>query len=286
MDEHLKTSAGRGVGEIGVQTDVRVFSLGRFGVGSQRRPNQSGSKGQLRPSALLKFLVARGGHDVSCSLISETLWPDADGDLGAGSLTVTLHRLRQMLGKNAAIICHDGKLSFNEQVCWLDVWEFERLVNDALHCAPLARSKNWETSLRSALKLYRGHFLALEEEQAWMLEPRARWRIKFERATIALSSFLEDSGRLEEAMDLCLQSLELDPFNEALYRRVMSCYLKRGEAAAVARTYENCREVLGKGLGASPSAETERMYRAAMGQSHLPAHGGVMRLSVAAGAMR
>jgi DNA-binding SARP family transcriptional activator len=48
--------------------------------------------------------------------------------------------------------------------------------------------------------------------------------------------------------------------NELLYRRLMSCYLKEGEVAGVVRTYLRCREALAKGLAATPSIETERLY--------------------------
>lgn len=244
---------------------IRIFSLGQFGVTMGEWPVRSSGKSQRRPLALLQALIAHGGHDVSCSILWECLWPDSDGDLGARNLTITLHRLRNLLGSNAAVLHHDGKLSLNERLCWVDVWQFERLVNDSLHLpAGQAGGKTWESQLRTALGLYTGHFLALEAEEFWMLEPRIRWKTKFERAVTALSVFLEREGRYPEAIDLCLQALEFDPLNELLYRRLMNCYLLRGEIAAVARTYAGCREAL-KGLGAQPSAETDRIYRQAIG---------------------
>jgi len=243
---------------------VEIRALGRFGVYLNGQPMGSGGKAQQRPMALLKALIARGGHDVSCSLLWECLWPDSDGDLGAQNFTITLHRLRHLLHTNMALVHHDGKLSLNELICWLDVWEFERLVNDGLH-SPSRQICGmwWEAQLRSALDLYAGHFLALEAEESWMLEPRTRWRIKFERVAVALASHLETEGRYDDAVDICLQALELDPLNELLYRRLMNCYLKRGETAAVVHTYSRCREALSKGLSAQPSAETDRLYRMA-----------------------
>ena len=246
---------------------IRIQTFGRFNISLSGRPDSPNGKAQQRPLALLKALAAKGGHDVCCSLLWECLWPDSDGDLGARNLTITLHRLRQLLGDNAAVLCHDGKLSLNERLCWLDVWQFERIVNDGLHLAVQSRNKEWEASLRAALHLYSGHFLALEAEESWMLTPRARWKIKFERAVNALYSYLEIEGRMDGAVDLCLQALELDPLNELFYRRLMGCYLKRGEASAVARIYGNCRDALATGLSARPSDETDHLYRQAVGGS-------------------
>lgn len=213
----------------------------------------------------MKALIARGGHDVSCNLLWECLWPDSDGDLGARNLTMTLHRLRHLLRTNAAVHHNDGKLSLNGQLCWLDVWQFERAVSDGLHT--LAERKTSEARLRSALDLYSGHFLALEAEESWMIEPRIRWKMKFERVVTALSAHVEQEGRFADAIDLCLQTQELDPFNELLYQRLMNCYLKRGEFASALGTYLRCREALTKGLCAPTSSETERLRLDALSAS-------------------
>ena len=251
--------------DSGLASPIRVYTFGRFNVVIDGLPMYSNGKAQQRPFALLKALIARGGHDVSCSLLWECLWPDSDGDLGARNLTITLHRLRHLLRTNAAVLHHDGKLSLNEKVCWLDVWHFERMVNDGLHVmAQQLGTRNWEAQLRAALDLYTGHFLSLEAEESWMIEPRIRWKTRFERLVSALSMHFENQMRFADAIDICLHALELDPLNELLYRRLMSCYLKRGELAGVLGTYLRCREALAKGLSASVSSETERLYREAL----------------------
>jgi DNA-binding SARP family transcriptional activator len=126
------------------------------------------------------------------------------------------------------------------------------------------RAEDWEDTLRAALGLYHGHFLQSEGEEAWMLEPRIRWKTRFERVTAALSAHYEASNRFAEAIDVCLHALEIDPLNEFIYRRLMACYLERGEASAAARVYATCCDALFKGLTVRPSGETERLYRAAI----------------------
>jgi DNA-binding SARP family transcriptional activator len=138
---------------------------------------------------------------------------------------------------------------------------FERSVNDSLHrLNEPANGDGAESNLRAALSLYSGHFLARESEESWMLTPRLRLKTKFERLVATLSMHLENHERFADAIDLCLHALEFDPLNELLYRRLMSCYLKEGEVAGVVRTYLRCREALAKGLAATPSIETERLY--------------------------
>jgi two-component SAPR family response regulator len=166
-----------------------------------------------------------------------------------------------MLQARDAVLQHDGKLTLSKNVCWVDVWEFERSLNSGLDRGDSNGAANeFEAHLRAALGLYVGHFLALECEEPWMLEQRLRLKTKFERLVSSLSTYLEQQGRFAEAIDICLRALELDPLNELLYRRLMSCYLMRGELASVLGTYRRCCEALSKGLSASVSRETERLY--------------------------
>ena len=58
------------------------------------------------------------------------------------------------------------------------------------------------------------------------------------------------------------QAIELAPFREAGYRRLMEAHVAAGNRAEALRVYERCRRLLADELGAYPSPETESMYRA------------------------
>ena len=256
-----KSWAEDSVAVAATKAPIQIYTLGRFSIAIDKRAVRSNGKAKHRPLGLLKALIALGGRDVASSRLCECLWPDSEGDLGARNLTITLHRLRSLLRAKAAVLSENGKLSLNVSVCWVDAWQFEHLVNDGLRRLekPVA-GDDAEFHLRAALNLYAGDFLARDSEEFWMLALRLRLRTKFERLVTALSIHLEFQRRYAEAIDLCLQALALDPLNELLYRRLMGCYLKRGELAEAARTYGRCREALSKGLAMPPSIETQRLY--------------------------
>jgi DNA-binding SARP family transcriptional activator len=243
---------------------IRIFALGRFNIAIDGWELRSNGKARHRPLGLLKALISLGGRGVAASRLSECLWPDSDGDLGARNLSITLHRLRSVLQTRSAVLSDNGRLSLNEAICWVDAWEFERLVNEGLDRIKPGMASESEAHLRAALRLYAGHLLASESEECWMLAPRLRLKTKFERLVAALSTHLEQQTRFADATDTCLQALELDPLNELLYRRLMSCYLKRNELASVLAIYRRCREILAKELSAPVSFETERLYREAL----------------------
>ncbi len=252
-------------GDLVINVPIRIFTLGRFSLAIDQQPVRSAGKAKHRPLGLLKALIALGGRDVAATRLCECLWPDAEGDLGAGNLSITLHRLRSLLQKKAAVLSDNGNLSLNERLCWVDAWRFERTLNEGLQRLdkPSTRA-DAEQSLRSALRLYAGDFLVREAEESWMLAARLRLRSKFERLVVALSAHFEDQSRFGDAIDLCLQALERDPLNELLYRRLMSCYLKQGEIAKVLGIYLRCCEALRKGLGAAVSTETQRLHAQAL----------------------
>lgn len=242
---------------------VRVHTLGRFSVAIDGRETGSAGKAKQRPLALLKALIALGSRSVAASQLWECLWPDSEGDLAVRNLTVTLHRLRQLLGTNASVLQHDGKLTLNDRVCWVDVWSYERAVNE---CECQCRTggnptgRTLPVQLHAALDLYTGHFLARESEESWMLAMRLRLRLKFERLVLAAVDRLESEGAYPVAADLCLQALTREPLSETLHRRLMCCHLRAGELAEAMRAYLRCREVLANALGATPSPQTQRLY--------------------------
>jgi len=245
----------------GAKVHIRIFTLGRFSIAIDEQAIRSSGKAKHRPIGLLQALIALGGRDIAASRVCECLWPDSEGDLAGRNLNITVHRLRQMLKSHGAILQHDGKLTLNGKIFRVDAWEFERSANRGLESVGSADpDDDSEAHLRTALGLYSGQFLARESEEPWMFAPRLRLKTKFERLVSALSVHLETQKRFADAIDVCLQALELDPLNELLYRRLIGCYLKMGELAEAARTYGRCREALAKGLAMHPSMETERLY--------------------------
>jgi tetratricopeptide (TPR) repeat protein len=110
---------------------VKVVTLGRFEVLREGHPIHFTGKAQKKPLALLKALIALGGENVGESRLADLLWPDADGDAAQQALSTTLHRLRQLLGHEAAIRPQAGRLSLDRRTCWVDLWALDHLLTQA-----------------------------------------------------------------------------------------------------------------------------------------------------------
>lgn len=248
---------------------LRIHSLGRFAVEVNGQPLQFSRKVQKKPLDMLRVLIAYGGERVEASTIIEQLWPDAEGDSGKMSFDTNLHRLRKLIGVTDVLSMSEGKLSLDQSKCWLDVAALDDVVSRVEQDAN-AVGRNLDESARPLMKellqLYSGHFLDSELQEAWAVAARDRMKAKFIRAVSLIGTALEGHQDWSRAAELYSRALELDNLAEALYRRLMNCYIKLGEPAEALNSYRRCRDMLSIVLGIEPSPETEAI-RATLGQT-------------------
>jgi len=238
---------------------VRVRALGGFEVMIDGITFSSGIKPQRRPLDLLKLLVLADAAPIGAGELADKMWPDSDGDTARNCLQVAVHRLRRLLGHEQAVLVHDRKLHLNRTLCAVDLWEFEAEVAQLVDM-PLGGGDFAGRAAR-ALGLYRGHLFSHEPDQAWMLAPRERLRRTWLDLVRQLGRDREMRGEWDAAYRLYQGAIELDPFAEEIYRRLMLCQHTMGQRNEALYTYRRCRKQLAAVLGVEPSAETERLYR-------------------------
>jgi DNA-binding SARP family transcriptional activator len=232
---------------------VKVYTLGRFEIVVEDKPIDF-TRLQRKPLSLLKALIALGGEGVREETLSELLWPDAEGDAAYASFRTTLSRLRHSLGENAILI-HEGHVSLDPRRVWVDTSAFRRISARAE-----GRKEDPSSLTGSLTKLYCGDFLPNEDEH-WVVSPRAKLRDLFLRLIVALGDELEKESRWDDACASYRAALDVDDLAERLYQRLMVCYSRLGDKAAAISTYTRLRGTLKARLDAEPSARTEAIYR-------------------------
>jgi len=244
---------------------VRIHSLGRFSVQVHRQAVTGGAKARnQRPLELLQALIAFGGRGVHAELLSQALWPDAEGDKAQNAFDVTLHRLRQLIGLKGLFLVHDRRLTLNSELAWVDAWAFERAVNHAERLfnrvdQPLSVREMAHTEDR-ILALYQGAFLEREATRTWTLSLRERLRSKLLRHIAEAGRAWETAGEWDRAVRYYRKGLEIDPLIEALYQRLMQCFRETGRVAEALTTYQRCRTILAEQLQIEPSRATRELY--------------------------
>jgi two-component SAPR family response regulator len=245
-----------------VKCPIKIYTLGRFTIENNDACVGIYSKSQKKPLELLKVLLALGGREVHIEKMADDLWPESEGDSSYNVLGVTLHRLRKLLGDNQAIQMHDRKLALNPRICWVDVWEFERLLNvlESLFkmTHPCVQAVN--ENINKIFELYHGTFMVGETSSAAIIK-RERLRSKFLHSLNTIGRYWEESGNWIRAKECYQKGLETDPMLESLYQRLMICHREMGQRAEALIAYQRCHFNLSALLNIPPSSQTEDIRR-------------------------
>jgi DNA-binding SARP family transcriptional activator len=241
---------------------LRVHTLGRFALVRDETPVRPAGKVQKMPMALLQALVALGGREVAQARLVEALWPDAEGDAGHRALATTLHRLRQLVGHDGAIVLRGGHVSLDPRVVWVDAWAFERLAAQAEAAERRGDRPSAAWRMEEALALYRGPFLAGDAGVPWAVPLRERLRRRFLRQVALLGRHWAHAGEWTRAVECYEKGLEVDDLAEEFHQGLMTGYRKLGRRAEALAAYRRCRETFAATLGIAPSPETEALHRA------------------------
>ena len=240
--------------QTALKRPVTVLTLGTFGIIRNGKPVVFSGKAQKKPLLLLKALISLGGRHVRESAVTELLWPDSEGDAAHSAFSTTLSRLRHLLGSPEAVEVREGNARINPDCLWVDVWEFDRLSEQADQ-----RSKGSDLSgmenLQNAIRLYKGSFLPSDDE-FWTFPVRENVRNRFVRLVLRLGDILEEKGDLDGAQQVYERALEIDDFVEECHQRLMTCHLKRGCRAEAMAAFERCARMLSTEFGMTPSDKT------------------------------
>ncbi len=246
---------------------IKVATLGGFTLMVDGQAQKVSGKAQKKPLELLKAVIAHGAGGVGIQMISDVLWPDADGDMAKRSFATTLHRLRRLLGSDSAVILGEGKVSLNGSLFWVDVWAFDWFLKQAgseLGDEDLVVVKQ---GLQKPIELYKGAFLGGDAEEEWIFSARQRYRSKYFRVVTRLGRVYEKSNQIERAVECFQKGIEVDPLAEELYQELMLCLQRSGRRVEAVGVYESCKQAFSSIAGLDPSEKTQSIYQSLLGSS-------------------
>ncbi len=240
---------------------LRIYCFGRFTLVSNGQTLAISGKAQQKPLTLLKLLLCKGGRNVSVASLTNTLWPDADGDMQMQAFNTTLHRLRRLLGVKKAIRLQAGEVTLDNRTCWVDAWAFERLVHRPGTSPGETKQIFPETSdAIEAITLYHGPFLA-SENAGWAVPKREILNGKFVRLIHNLGESCMSEGNWAEAIAWFRKGLESAPLVEDFYHHIMICCLNSDHRGEALRMYDQYRKTLTSSLGLQPSRRIELLHK-------------------------
>lgn len=244
---------------------MRVVTMGHFRVDVEGEPLEFARKLPRKALTLLKALVAHGRRGATEQLLCDSLWADEDGDAANNALSITVLRLRKLLGSNESVLQKGGKIWLNSEFCWVDAWAFEDAV-----------VAGGERAI-DALRLFGGGFLPEDEEVTWTVAVRERIRGRFIHVLAEHGGRLEEAGNAQAAADHYLRGVEADPVVESFHQGLMRCYERLGRRSEAFSVYRRLRHTLSVVLGVSPSDTTQRLFQRMLDDQRAQDEGGGRR---------
>ncbi len=243
---------------------VKIVTLGGFQLYIQGELLTFKRKTPQKPLELLKAIVALGCKDISIESLVDRLWSDSEGDAAKSVFDSTLQRLRKLLNDDKALILHDAHVSLNPLYCWIDTQVLDQVINEA---HDEKKPDKLEQAVRRILELYQGAFL-MGETHPWAIQRRQQLQTKVVRSLDAICKKMSVHGPCEHLDEIFERILEIAPYSEVFYQRLMQFYIGQGRMADSVVIYRRCEEVLEREFGVCPSRTTQQLHAQVLGNMH------------------
>ena len=143
---------------------------------------------------------------------------------------------------------------------WVDVEAAASAVDEAEGALRAGRTgEAWSNANVASAIAVRG-FLEGDDGE-WATTQRGRLQRQYLRALDCLAGVWNATDEPNLAVEAATEAIAIDPFREQSYRLLMQSHAQAGNRAEATMAYRTLRELLQSELGASPSPETERVYR-------------------------
>jgi DNA-binding SARP family transcriptional activator len=220
-----------------------------------------GRQGRL----LFAYMVCNRHRPMTREELAEVLWPESLPRAWETALSAVVSKVRGLLKDVGTPGSFSVSSAFGCYVLRIadDVWIDREAAAEAIdETEGLIRAgevkKAWPLGHIASINA-RQSFLPGEEGD-WISRERARSRNILVRSLDCMSEIWMANEEPGHALGAASESVDLEPYRETGYQRLMRLHLALGNRAEALRVYERCRSLLADELGADPSPETQAIY--------------------------
>ena len=242
---------------------LRIKLLGTFQLIYHKRPVTAVSTARLQ--SLLAYLVLHAGEPLSRQHLAFLFWPDSTESRSRTNLRKALFDLRHTLPDADHFLQMDRNsvLWLNTAAYQLDVVSlYERLDR-------IEQGKYDRNTLIDAVDSYGGE-LMLGCYDDWLIVLREQLHQRVARSLAALVTLLEEQREYGASIRYAQRLLEMEPVDEATFRRLMRLRSLQGDRSGALRVYHDCVRVLQRELGVEPADTTQELYARILSRTSQP----------------
>jgi DNA-binding SARP family transcriptional activator len=238
---------------------VVLRCLGRFTLEVGGRP-VDWSAVKPRARSALRLLAVQPGNPVHVETLVDALWGELDVATGKRNVQVALSSVRKVLegcgaGSEGPLVAREGAAYVLTLPAGADadVVEFQDRLDEARRRARDGDASSAVDAYEAALSAYAGELLPEEGPADWVVDRRERLRQQAVEAARQAAAGRLELGEPSAAIAACQRGLEIERFDDALWRQLIAAQLASGELAAANRSQASYEQVLAElGLANQP----------------------------------
>lgn len=257
---------------------LAIYLLGGFQVELGGSPKTQWKTDKNR--ALLAYLALESDRPHRRDSLANLLWCQHEQAGALHNLRQALYFLRNFLQQDLAsepyLIIEPNQVQFNlASNHWIDVREFQSCLFDCELHHPAGQSLCTDCMLllEKAIELYRDDFLKgftlrdCEEFTDWQVSIQEDSLYQMMKALILQAEDLEHSLAYDRLIVCARRMIELEPWHEFAYQRLMWGMANIGQREMALRQYETLSKILRRDLGTTPLEETRRLFEQILAES-------------------
>ena len=217
------------------------------------------------------YLVSERLRPVPRDELADAIWPRELPHGWEGALSAVVSKIRALLKQLGPAVAEItiGAGSYQLQLRddpWIDLEVAQSSIDEAEGLIRSGLVKGAWGPANVAAAIARRPILPREDAE-WVERRRRALQDIHLRSLECLSEIALQNGEPPLAAQFAAEAVEIEPFREAGYRRLMRACDAMGNRAEALRVYDRCRRLLADELGVDPSPETEAVYLALIEQT-------------------
>jgi DNA-binding SARP family transcriptional activator len=248
-----------------IDKQLKIYMLGRFALEYDGKTMIEDEGKIHKVWTLLGYLIANHNRKLGAQELPELLCSDDRSSDPVKAVKNLVYRLRCVLSdsglpKENYIVQTGGIYSWNNDLSYvIDTEEFTEAYNKA-RVVSYDPEKSIEFYLR-AISIYKGKFLPHAAYDEWAVNATTYYHRLFTDSIISLYELLDKKESYEPMLSVCKKALDIDAYDEDVYRIYIRCLTKLGKHKEALAAYEIITNRLYDELGVNPSKELRSLYR-------------------------
>lgn len=246
---------------------ARIYLTGRVMIETEDRLVE-GSAFPGRQGRLAFVRLVSSARRIERETLAEALWPDGLPEAWDGAISAVISKLRRTLalaGLEDCLESADGCYEFRwREGVWVDLREAINAIDRAEGALRRGEPKSAWADATVASAIFRRRFLP-GESGPWV-ERMRRSLFEYEiRTHDVLARVWLQLGDHTAAVHAARAVIDLAPFRETAYARLMEAHLAAGNRAEAITAYGEVRALLADTMGIEPTPRIQALYEQALG---------------------